>query len=44
MRSSAWVFFEHARDTYLPTIEFMTMVRSKDWKLVHFAGETEGQV
>ncbi len=39
-----YVFSEHARDDYLPTIDFMTMVRSKDWKLVHFAGEAEGQL
>lgn len=39
-----YVFSEHAKDDYLPTIEFMTMVRDKKWKLVHFAGEDEGQL
>lgn len=39
-----YVFSEHARDTYLPTVEFMTMIRDNRWKLVHFAGESEGQL
>ena len=39
-----YVFAEHARDDYLPTIDFMTMVRGGGWKLVHFAGEREGQL
>ena len=39
-----YVFAEHARDDYLPTIEFMTMVRDERWKLVHFAGEDVGQL
>lgn len=43
-RGRDYVFAEHAKDDYLPTIEYMTMVRSNDWKLVHFAGETEGQL
>ena len=37
------VFAEHVQDGILPT-EYMTMVRSKDWKLVHFVGETFGQL
>ena len=37
------VFAEHPRDGILDT-EFMTMVRSKDWKLVHFLGEPFGQL
>jgi arylsulfatase A-like enzyme len=39
-----YVFAEHGRDGTLREIEFMTMVRSKDWKLVHFLGEDFGQL
>ena len=39
-----YVFSEHARDTYLPSIEYMSMIRDTRWKLVHFSGETEGQL
>jgi arylsulfatase A-like enzyme len=33
-----YVFAEQARDGILTGCELMTMVRSKDWKLVHFLG------
>ena len=38
-----FVFAEHPRDGILPT-EYMTMVRSREWKLVHFLGESFGQL
>ncbi|MEX2540709.1 MAG: sulfatase-like hydrolase/transferase [Trueperaceae bacterium] len=39
-----YVFAEHSQDNILQATEFMTMVRSKDWKLVHFLDEPEGQL
>ena len=39
-----YVYAEHARTGILQGTEFMTMVRSEDWKLVHFLGETFGQL
>ncbi|MEZ6058420.1 MAG: sulfatase-like hydrolase/transferase [Planctomycetaceae bacterium] len=36
-----YVFAEQAKDGILTGCEFMTMVRSKEWKLVHFLG-TDG--
>jgi arylsulfatase len=39
-----YVFSEHGRDGILQEIEFMTMVRSQDWKLVHFLDEPFGQL
>lgn len=38
------VFAEHARDGILQGTEFMTMVRTDDWKLVHFVDHDEGQL
>ena len=38
------VFSEHGRDKPLADIDFMTMVRRSRWKLVHFAGDKEGQL
>ncbi|MFC6992395.1 sulfatase/phosphatase domain-containing protein [Haladaptatus sp. GCM10025707] len=38
------VFAEHARDGILRETQFMTMVRTDDWKLVHFVDEEEGQL
>ncbi|WP_202814430.1 sulfatase [Falsirhodobacter sp. alg1] len=38
------VFAEHARDKILTETAFMTMVRSKEWKLVHFVDSAEGQL
>jgi arylsulfatase A-like enzyme len=39
-----YVFAEHARDGILQETEFMTMVRSEDWKLVHFVDYDEGML
>ena len=49
LRGEAWegrpyVFAEHGRDGILRETEFMTMVRSRDWKLVHFLDAPEGQL
>jgi len=38
------VFAEHARSGILEETEFMTMVRTDDWKLVHFVDHDEGQL
>ena len=37
------VFAEHSRDGLLPT-DYMTMVRTNEWKLVHFLQEPFGQL
>jgi len=42
--SRAHVFAEHGRDAILQETEFMTMVRSEDWKLVHFVDCPQGQL
>ena len=39
-----YVFAEQAKDGILTDVEFMTMVRSRDWKLVHFLDESYGQL
>ena len=39
-----YVFAEQAKDGILTDTEFMTMVRSPDWKLVHFLDEPWGQL
>jgi arylsulfatase len=39
-----YVYAEQAKDNILTDTEFMTMVRSKDWKLVHFLDELDGQL
>ena len=39
-----YVYAEQAKDLILTDTKFMTMVRSKDWKLVHFLDEEEGQL
>jgi arylsulfatase A-like enzyme len=49
LRGVAWeerpyVYAEHSRDGILRETEFMTMVRSREWKLVHFLGEPFGQL
>jgi arylsulfatase A-like enzyme len=49
LRGETWagrdyVFAEHCRDGVLQETEYMTMVRSRDWKLVHFLGEPFGQL
>lgn len=38
------VFAEHSRDGILQETEFMTMVRTQEWKLVHFLDEPFGQL
>lgn len=38
------VFAEHARDGILRETQFMTMVRTAHWKLVHFVDHEEGQL
>jgi arylsulfatase A-like enzyme len=40
----AYVFAEQGKDSILQEMEFMTMVRSRGWKLVHFLGEPFGQL
>ncbi len=40
----AHVFCEQAGDVTLTGADFITGVRSKDWKLVHFRGSKEGQL
>jgi len=49
LRGESWkgrdyVFAEHGRDAILQKTEFETMVRSRDWKLVHFLDERFGQL
>ena len=39
-----YVFAEQARDHILTDCKFMTMVRNKEWKLVHFLDEPDGQL
>ncbi|MHC4993967.1 MAG: sulfatase family protein [Planctomycetota bacterium] len=39
-----YVFAEHAKDLILTDTEFMSMVRSRDWKLVHFIDHEDGQL
>ena len=39
-----YVFAEQARDGILTDCEFMTMVRNRTWKLVHFLDEPDGQL
>jgi arylsulfatase A-like enzyme len=39
-----YVFSEHGRDGILREAEFMTMVRSREWKLVHFLDQPFGQL
>ena len=38
------VFAEQAQDGILTDTEFMTMVRTRDWKLVHFIDHEDGQL
>ncbi|MDB4679960.1 MAG: sulfatase-like hydrolase/transferase [Planctomycetaceae bacterium] len=39
-----YVFAEQIKDGILTGCEFMTMVRSQEWKLVHFLDEPHGQL
>lgn len=38
------VYCEQGRDNILTDVEFMTMIRTKDWKLVHFLNAPYGQL
>ena len=38
-----YVFAEHGRDGILQETEFVSMIRSDDWKLVHFVDSEDGQ-
>jgi len=40
----SYVFAEQAGDHILTDCKFMTMVRDRDWKLVHFLDEPNGQL
>jgi len=39
-----YVFCEQSRDGILTGTEMMTMVRSRDWKLVHYLGNDDGEL
>jgi len=39
-----YAYAEHAGTSILTDVEFMTMVRTEDWKLVHFLDEPHGQL
>lgn len=39
-----YVFAEHPKDMIFTEGEFQTMVRNDDWKLVHFLGQSDGQL
>lgn len=39
-----YVFAEHARDLRLKDIHYMTMVRDKSWKLVHYLDQPWGEL
>ena len=39
-----YVYAEHGRDNILTETDFVSMVRSEDWKLVHFVDEPHGQL
>jgi len=39
-----YVYAEQARDGILQQTELMTMVRSKEWKLVHYLGNDDGEL
>jgi arylsulfatase A-like enzyme len=37
-----YVFSEHGRDFYITDTDFVTMIRDRSWKLVHFLGHDDG--
>jgi len=39
-----YVFAEHDRDGLFEAADMMTMVRSSDWKLVHYLNQSDGQL
>lgn len=44
MEAREYVFSEHANDLILHGTEFMTMIRGRRWKLVHFVDHADGQL
>lgn len=38
------IFSEHSDDLILTDTQFMTMIREKNWKLIHFVDSDEGQL
>ena len=49
LKGEAWsgrdaVFSEQVKDKNFTCSEYMSMIREKDWKLVHFMGEEHGQL
>jgi arylsulfatase A-like enzyme len=40
----SYVFSEHSRDALLQETEFIIMIRSRDWKLVYFIDDANGQL
>ena len=38
------VYAEQGKDDHLRTCDFMTMVRTEEWKLVHFLDQQDGQL
>ena len=38
------IFAEHVRDNILEGVDYVTMVRSHGWKLVHYLGQDEGEL
>jgi arylsulfatase A-like enzyme len=38
------VYAEHSADNILKEVEFLTMVRTRDWKLVHYLGQPWGEL
>ncbi len=43
-KGRTFVISEHGRDSILDATDFMTMVRTHSWKLVHFLGHEDGQL
>lgn len=39
-----YVVAEHGRDMFLHSIDFVSMIRTQNWKLVHFVDEPHGQL
>ncbi|MEX0321612.1 MAG: sulfatase [Puniceicoccaceae bacterium] len=39
-----YVIAEHGKDMFLNTIDFVTMIRTREWKLVHFLDMPDGQL
>jgi len=39
-----YVISEHGRDMFLHSMDFVTMLRTKEWKIVHFVDKPDGQL